>query len=99
MRFAICRMFGLECARSNVTDQQAPPAIHWSELDQKYWIATDEEPLWFEGILDAKRALREMELQHAAKAERDRIVAWLREPEWNYDNHLADAIEAGEHLK
>lgn len=77
------------------------PEIHWSELDQKYWIATDEEPLWFESILEAKRALRDMELQHAVKAERDRIVAWLRDDEEPYpDAHdIANAIETGEHLK
>jgi hypothetical protein len=32
--------------------------IHWSELDQKFWIATDEEPLWFESLLEAKDAVR-----------------------------------------
>ena len=35
----------------------------------------------------------------AVKTERAKIVAWLREPEFIYDNHLADLIEAGEHLK
>lgn len=52
--------------------------IHWSEMDQKYWIATDNEPLWFDSILEARRAARQIEIDAAVRAERDRIVSWLR---------------------
>jgi len=38
----------------------------------------------------------EAALQHMAKAERDRIVAWLREM-GSIRGGVADAIEAGEH--
>lgn len=70
--------------------------IHWSELDQKYWITDGDDVLWFEGSLEAKATARQIELRRAAEEERDRIVAWLRE-----DDFLAtaEAIEAGEHLK
>lgn len=90
------------------------PTIHWSEMDQKFWIATNEGPIWFESILEAKRALREIELQHAAKAEREQIVEWLRSDADALLNcngfchsdiiaeaivECAQAIAAGEHLK
>jgi hypothetical protein len=54
------------------------PKVNWSEFDQKYWVATDEEPLWFENSLDAKHAARQIEIDNAVKAEREAIVAWLR---------------------
>ena len=38
--------------------------------------------------------------KHGAEKERAAIVAWLRGPEPYPDGHdIADAIEAGEHLK
>ena len=74
------------------------PKVNWSEYDQKYWIATDEEPLWFEHSLDAQHAARQIEIDNAVKAERDRIVKWLRKerPFWDL-NPLADELE--EYLK
>lgn len=38
-------------------------------------------------------------IETAIKDERAKIVAWLRDAELVYDNHLADMIEAGEHLR
>lgn len=69
------------------------PTIHWSEMDQKFWIATDDGPLWFESSLDANDAARQLAIDAAVKAERDRIVAWLRLENGRCDCH---ALMAGE---
>lgn len=74
-------------------------APYYDKHEDRFWIPTDDGPLWFDSALEAKDAQRQLEIEAAVKAERDRIVAWLREPELIYDNHLADAIEAGDHLK
>ncbi len=90
------------------------PKVNWSERDQKYWVATDEEPLWFEHSLDAQHAARQIEIDNAVKAEREAIVEWLRsdadavvngDPIYAADLiaeaivECAQAIAAGEHLK
>ena len=95
MRFAICRLFGLEYARLNVTK------VHYSGLDDKYWIRDGDNILWFDSSLDAKDAARQLEIDAAVKAERAKIVAWLLADEDPYPDayDIADAIEAGEHLK
>lgn len=75
--------------------------IHYSELEDKFWIRdTDGGVLWFDSVLDAKDAARQMQIDAAVQAERDRIVAWLREA---IGDHFADAaaefLASGEHLK
>lgn len=75
------------------------PNVNWSELDQKFWVNDGDDVLWFDSPLEAKDAARRIEIETAGKAERDRIVAWLREQDGHgYDDMRADAIEAGEHL-
>ncbi len=72
------------------------PKVNWSELDQKYWIATDAEPLWFESSLDAKAAARQIEIDNAVKARDALIVKWLRK---HGMRQTAMMLEKGEHLK
>ena len=92
MRFAICHMFGPECGRSNVTK------VHYSGLEDKYWIRDGDNILWFDSSLDAKDAIRQLEIDAAVQAERDRIVAWLRTaPHIAHCFDAADAIETGDH--
>ena len=76
-------------------------AISWSEMDQKFWVRDGDDVLWFDSSLDARDAVRSIELHQAAMAERDRIVAWLRNRGdcWTTDAELAEAIEHGEYLK
>jgi hypothetical protein len=79
------------------------PKVNWSEKDQKYWIATDGEPLWFESSLDAKDAARKIEIERAVEAEREAVAKWLL-AQWvpgclvDYPD-LADCIKGGQHLK
>lgn len=57
--------------------------------------------LWVKTIIDDVEAIEQAFATHrieAAKAERDRIVAWLREM-GSMRGGVADAIEAGEHLE
>ena len=74
--------------------------INYDDVTDQYWIATDAEPLWFNSYLDAKDTARQMQIDAAVKAERDRIVAWLREA---IGDHFADAaaefLASGGHLK
>jgi hypothetical protein len=52
-------------------------------------------------LLDAKDTIRQLEIDAAVKAERDRIVAWLLSDDNPYPDayDIADEIERGEHLK
>lgn len=80
------------------------PTIHYSELDDKFWINDGDDVLWFDGPLQAKDAMRQIELRRAAEEERAKIVAWLRDGfKRDFDqlwrDQLIAAIEAGEHLK
>jgi hypothetical protein len=72
------------------------PKVNWSERDQKYWVATDEEPLWFESSLDAQAAAREIEIDNAVKAREALILKWLRK---HGMRQTAMMLEKGEHLK
>ncbi len=72
------------------------PKVNWSERDQMYWIATDEEPLWFEHSLDAQHAARQIEIDNAVKAEREAIIKWLRK---HGMRQVSMFIENEEHLK
>ena len=73
--------------------------IHWSEMDQKYWINDNDEVLWFDSVLDLKDKLREIDTRNAVNAEVSKIVAWLRcRPDANYTpTWLALMIEAREY--
>ena len=74
--------------------------IHWSEMDQKYWINDNDEVLWFDSVLDLKDKLREIDTRNAVNAEVSKIVAWLRDggPDANYTpTWLALMIEAREY--
>jgi hypothetical protein len=72
------------------------PKVNWSERDQKYWVYTDEEPLWFDSVLDAQAAAREIEIDNAVKAREALIMEWLRK---HGMRQTAMMLEKGEHLK
>lgn len=79
--------------------------VHYSALEDKFWIRDGAGGvLWFDHILEAKDAARQIELDAAAQAEAQRIVAWLRAPGQGghfddiYEEIAAD-IEAGAHRK
>lgn len=79
--------------------------VHFSEREDKFWIRDGAGGvLWFDHILEAKDAARQIELDAAAQAETQRIVAWLRAPGQGghfddiYEEIAAD-IEAGAHRR
>lgn len=73
------------------------PKVNWSERDQKYWVYTDEEPLWFESVLDAQAAARQIEIDIAVKAEVEAIAAWMLtlETRDGIIEELADTLAEG----
>lgn len=82
-------------------------APYYDRREDRFWIPTDDGPLWFDSALEAQDAQRQLEVDAAVKAERDRIVAWLRNEETEYPASqysgfaamIAEEIEALEHLK
>lgn len=74
--------------------------IHWSEMDQRFWLNDGDDVLWFDSALQAQAAQRDIELRDARLEERAAIVEWLRKdrPFWDL-NPLADEVERGDYLK
>jgi hypothetical protein len=76
------------------------PKVNWSERDQKYWVlGTGEygdEVLWFESVLDAGAAARQVEIDTAVKAREALIMKWLRK---HGMRQTAMMLKKGEHLK
>jgi hypothetical protein len=55
------------------------PKAHWSEKEQQYWIRDPNGGvLWFDSVLDAQAAARQIEIDIAVKAEVNAITTWLR---------------------
>jgi hypothetical protein len=84
------------------------PKAHWSEKEQQYWVRDPNGGvLWFDSVLDAQAAARQIEIDIAVKAEREAIVAWLLAeisdyPRSEYSGFcamIADSIKDEEHLK
>lgn len=79
--------------------------VHYSALEDKFWINDGADGvLWFSSSLDAKDAAHQIELDAAAQAEAQRIVAWLRAlgQGGHFDDiyeEIAADIEAGAHRK
>ncbi len=76
--------------------------VHFSAREDRFWIRDGKGGvLWFDSSLEAEDAARQIELRRAADAERDRIVAWLRD--WGCSDcgdvgrRIAEQIAAGEH--
>lgn len=73
--------------------------IMFDHVSDSFCVKDGDKWLYFDSVLKAKDAVREIKLRRAAEAERDRIVAWLREQDGHgYDDMRANSIEAGEHL-
>jgi hypothetical protein len=71
------------------------PKVNWSERDQKYWVYTDEEPLWFESVLDAQAAARQIEIDNAVKAERERIIALIEGRLSTHNSFIEHCMDEG----
>lgn len=72
--------------------------INYCDKEDRYWIKDGDQTLTFASSLDAKQALREIELRHAVDDEVALIVEWLRDQgECEYDDLRAYAIEQREY--
>lgn len=78
--------------------QEDNMTVHYSNKEDKFWIRDGADGvLWFDSVLEAQDAQRQLVIDAAVAAERAAIVAWLRtSPDAAYKPY--DAIEAGEHL-
>jgi hypothetical protein len=73
------------------------PKAHWSEKEQQYWIRDlNGGVLWFDSVLDAQAAARQIEIDNAVKAREALIMKWLRK---HGMRQVAMMLERGEHLK
>lgn len=71
------------------------PKVNWSESDQFYWVQdADGGMLWFDSVLDAQAAARQIEIDIAVKAEVDAITTWLRK---HGMRQVATSIEEGKY--
>jgi hypothetical protein len=71
------------------------PKAHWSEKEQQYWIRDlNGGVLWFDSVLDAQAAARQLEIDIAVKAEVNAITTWLRK---HGMRQVATFIEEGEY--
>ena len=52
--------------------------VHFSELEDKFWIRDGEGVLWFESSLDAKHALDQMKVRDAVNSEVEQIASYFR---------------------
>lgn len=73
------------------------PKAHWSEKEQQYWVRDPNGGvLWFESVLDAQAAARQIEIDIAVKAREALIMQWLRK---HGLRQVAMMLEREEHLK
>lgn len=73
------------------------PKAHWSEKEQQYWVRDPNGGvLWFDSVLDAQAAARQIEIDIAVKAREALIAEWLCK---HGMRQVAMMLERGEHLK
>jgi uncharacterized protein YuzE len=71
------------------------PKAHWSEKEQQYWVRDPNGGvLWFDSVLDAQAAGRQIEIDIAVKAEVNAITTWLRK---HGMRQVATSIEEGKY--
>jgi hypothetical protein len=86
----------IELYEGGVWEMTAPKA-HWSEKEQQYWIRDlNGGSLWFDSVLDAQAAARQIEIDIAVKAREALIMQWLRK---HGMRQVAMMLEREEHLK
>lgn len=73
--------------------------IMFDHVSDSFCVKDGDKWLYFDSVLKANDAVREIKLRRAAEEERDRIVAFLNCCGGELANKYADWIEAGEHLK
>lgn len=70
--------------------------IHYSELEDKFWVRDGDDVRWFESSLEAKDALRAIEVRQAIAEEVALIAAHFRKAGLT---QVAMSIEAGDYKK
>lgn len=70
--------------------------VHFSELEDKFWIRDGEGVLWFESSLDAKDALNQIKVRDVVNSEVEQIAAYFRKAGLT---QIAASIEARDYKK
>lgn len=70
--------------------------INYCDKEDRYWIKDGDQTLTFASSLDAKRALREIELRQAVDDEVALIAGYFRKAGLT---QIAASIEAGDYKK
>lgn len=70
--------------------------INYCDKEDRYWIKDGDQTLTFASSLDAKQALREIELRHAVEVEVALIAAYFRKAGLT---QIAASIEAKDYKK
>lgn len=70
--------------------------INYCDKEDRYWIKDGDQTLTFASSLDAKQALREIELRDAVDDEVLRIANWFRK---NGLTQIAMSIEAKDYRR
>ena len=71
------------------------PKAHWSEKEQQYWVRDPNGGvLWFDSVLDAQAAARQIETERAVADEIARITTWLKA---HGMRQIANSIEKGDY--
>ena len=70
--------------------------VHFSELEDKFWIRNGEGVLWFESSLDAKDALNQIKVRDVVNSEVEQIAAYFRKAGLT---QIAASIEARDYKK
>lgn len=78
--------------------QEGEVTIHYSAKEDKYWIRSGDDVLWFDSVLEAKEAVRRAEIDAAVKAERAAILAYLNRVGGAPTYLVRGWISTGEHL-
>lgn len=90
--------------------QEDHMTVHYSNKEDKFWIRDGADGvLWFDSVLEAQDAQRQLVIDAAVAAERAAIVVWLRDAPttgayssdiigYEYRCEFAAGIERGEHL-
>jgi hypothetical protein len=79
--------------------QEDNMTVHYSNKEDKFWIRDGADGvLWFDSVLEAQDAQRQLVIDAAVAAERAAILAYLDRQNGLMASVFANAIEAGEHL-
>ncbi len=68
--------------------------VHYSRLDERYWLTNGDDTEWFDSSLEAHDRARQIDIENAVAVERAAIVSFIA---GMGDTMLAQMIKQGMH--